>query len=199
MSGISRCPPCTGHSELSSPRPGDPVRGRALLARSARRPGRGRRRPPQARSQHLDRFGPGRCYLVRPGQILACRSVRYSRACWPVAACPSGPRVEQRRHRARGDLGPILLGSRNIPREDRGDVGSNRIAPGEGWPEGEALPERPYQGRVAVLLGHDGLRVDVAEMASIGMRTPDRSKRKPICPGGAAGSGGGALGGGTWS
>jgi hypothetical protein len=108
-------------------------------------------------------------------------------------------RVEQRRHRARGDLGPILLGSRNIPREDRGDVGSNRIAPGEGWPEGEALPERPYQGRVAVLLGHDGLRVDVAEMASIGMRTPDRSKRKPICPGGAAGSGGGALGGGTWS
>ena len=29
---------------------------------------------PQLLGQHLDRFGPAPCYLVRPGQILACRS-----------------------------------------------------------------------------------------------------------------------------
>ena len=39
-------------------------------------------------------------------------------------------RVEQRGHRASIDLGPILLGTRSIPGEDRGDVGGNRIAPG---------------------------------------------------------------------
>ncbi len=38
-----------------------------------------------------------------------------------------------------------------------------------------------------------------AEMATAGMRTPDRSKVNPISPGGADGSGGGAGDGGTWS
>jgi hypothetical protein len=33
-----------------------------------------RRLGPQLLGQHLDRFGPAPCYLVRPGQILACRS-----------------------------------------------------------------------------------------------------------------------------
>src|ERR1700686_1201457 len=38
-----------------------------------------------------------------------------------------------------------------------------------------------------------------AEIAIVGIRTPERSKRKPISPAGAAGSGGAAGGGGTWS
>ena len=38
-----------------------------------------------------------------------------------------------------------------------------------------------------------------AEIASVGMRTPERLKVKPNCPAGAAGSGGAAGGGATWS
>jgi phospholipase C len=38
-----------------------------------------------------------------------------------------------------------------------------------------------------------------AEIASVGTRNPERSNRNPICPTGAAGSGGGTWGGGTWS
>jgi len=37
------------------------------------------------------------------------------------------------------------------------------------------------------------------EIAIAGIRTPERSNAKSICPRGAPGSGGGAAGGGTWS
>jgi len=40
---------------------------------------------------------------------------------------------------------------------------------------------------------------DGGEIAIAGTRTPDRWNVNPICPTGAAGSGGAAGGGGTWS
>jgi hypothetical protein len=103
------------------------------------------------------------------------------------------------RDRLRLDVGPVVGVAGTIEREDRGDVAGDRFARRERRAERPALADvrmtevLRYSSLTTVRSGIHG------EMAMAGMRTPERSKRKPHWPAGAAGSGGGAGGGGTWS
>ncbi len=108
-------------------------------------------------------------------------------------------RAQQLGHGPGGDVGAVFPRPGGGAGKDGRDAGRGGVAGGQRGPEGPAFPQGRDQGGVAVGAGDDGLGSMWADTARVGMRIPARSNRKPIWPGGAAGSGGSALGGGTWS
>ena len=107
-------------------------------------------------------------------------------------------RVEGR-HRLRRHHGPAVRVPRAVEGQDRGDVPGPPVPGGQRRAERPAFPQRPDHRRVPVLVcGSPSAPGSDAEMAMAGTRRPERSNAKPICPAGAARSGGATRGGGTW-
>ena len=85
----------------------------------------------------------------------------------------------------------------------RDSTGARSAATASRWVRALPNAQRSRSVRITEVLRNSWFttvpRSIQAEIANVGMRTPERSNRKPICPAGAARSGGGTLGGGTWS